>query len=114
MKGLTKINNEWVKIPERGNLVIDSDFLWLKERSERFKEEEEIVKVTEEVEAGIEGCKSYNDIVKAFRGDEPRPEVYKLPREWQDKVALGENLKELRSLLGWTLYQEWIKETITE
>ena len=57
--------------------------------------------------------KERQDVVYRHRGDEPRPEVYKLSEKWQDKVTLSEDLRELRGLLGWPLYQEWLKETIT-
>ena len=92
MKELIKVNNKWVK---------PSD--WQK----AVKHHPIKTKVVEE-----ESCKTYDEIVDVFEGDEPRPEVYKLSRKWQDKVTLGQDLKELRALLGWPLYQEWLRETI--
>tara|TARA_R110002020_G_scaffold20620_1_gene70352 strand:+ start:159 stop:380 length:222 start_codon:yes stop_codon:yes gene_type:complete len=58
-------------------------------------------------------CKSYDEIVKAFEGDEPRPDIFELSGEWQGKIDKDEDLKELRYILGWPLYNEWLKETIT-
>ena len=101
MKELVKINNKWVK---------PSD--WEKAVSHHpvraFERLNTKVKVVEE-----KGCKTYDEINDAFKGDEPRPEVNKLSRKWQDRVALKEDLGELRALLGWPLYQEWLRETIT-
>ena len=57
--------------------------------------------------------KERQDVVYRHRGDEPRPEVYKLSEKWQDKITLSEDLGQLRALLGWPLYQEWLRETIT-
>jgi hypothetical protein len=76
MKELTKINNKWVSVEEKG-------------------------------------CKEYSDIEDDFEGVKPRPIEYKLSREWKSRVTLSEDLGQLRSVLGWTLYQEWIRETIT-
>ena len=90
MKELIKINNEWVK----------EEAVEAKKRVVEAKEKES-------------GCKDLGDIADDFRGDEPRPIEYKLSREWQDRVVLSEDLGSLRSILGWTLYQEWIRETIT-
>ena len=125
MKELVKIDNVWVKRKEAPKLLN-----WKREiqkakiaREMAVRAEatldillglEPKVKEEKELDTDIKRCKSYDEIEKAFSGDEPRPEEYKLPRKWQDKVALGENLKEMRSLLGWSLYQEWVKETITE
>ena len=50
---------------------------------------------------------------KVFSGRCSRCKEYKLSREWQSRVTLSEDLGQLRSVLGWTLYQEWIRETIT-
>ena len=76
MKELTKINNKWVSVEEKG-------------------------------------CKEYSDIEDDFEGVKPKPEEYKLSREWQNRVTLSEDLGQLRSVLGWTLYQEWLRETVT-
>ena len=93
MKELIKVNNKWVK---------PSD--WKK----AVKHHPIKTKVVEE-----KGCKTYNEIVDVFEGDEQRPEVNKLSRKWQNKITLSEDLRELRALLGWPLYQEWLRETIT-
>jgi len=93
---LIKVDNEWVRVED-----------WLRQRAERLERKEK------EKEVNVERCKSYNEIVDTFKGDEQRPEVNKLSRKWQDKVTLSEDLRELRALLGWPLYQEWLKETIT-
>ena len=76
MKELTKINNKWVNVEEKG-------------------------------------CKDYSDIEDDFSGRRPKPEVNKLSSKWQDRVTLSEDLGQLRALLGWPLYQEWLRETIT-
>ena len=57
--------------------------------------------------------KERQDVVYNVKGNKQRPEEYKLSREWQSRVTLSEDLGQLRSVLGWTLYQEWVKETIT-
>ena len=57
--------------------------------------------------------KERQDVVYSVKGNKQRPEEYKLSREWQSRVTLSEDLGQLRSVLGWTLYQEWVKETIT-
>ena len=93
MEELIKVNNKWVK---------PSDW---KKAVKHHPIKTKVVKV--------KSCKTYNEIVDVFKGDEPRPEVYKLSRKWQEKVTLGQDLKELRVLLGWPLYQEWLRETIT-
>ena len=93
MKELIKINNVWVE-PSSWKKAVKHHPIKTKEVKEK-------------------GCKTYDEIVDAFEGDEPRPEVYELSRKWQDKVTLGQDLKELRTLLGWPLYQEWLRETIT-
>ena len=95
MKELIKINNEWVE-PSNWKTAVN------------YHPSIKKTKVVEE-----KGCKTYDEIENAFKGDEPRPEVYELSRKWQDKVMLGQDLKELRALLGWPLYQEWLRETIT-
>ena len=101
MKELIKINNKWVE-PSNWKKAVKHHPVRAFERLNTK------VKVVEE-----KGCKTYDEIVDVFEGDEPRPEVYKLSRKWQDKVTLGQDLKELRALLGWPLYQEWLRETIT-
>ena len=93
MKELIKINNKWVE-PSSWKGAVKHHPIKAKVVKEKC-------------------CKTYNEIVDAFEGDEPRPEVYELSRKWQDKVTLSQDLKELRALLGWPLYQEWLKETIT-
>ena len=108
MEKLIKVNNEWVKeVKEVKAFDLHS---WLREKAEAHKQAE-----VKEVEIKVKenGCKTYDEIVDSFKNDEPRPEVYKLSRKWQDKVTLGQDLKELRALLGWPLYQEWLRETIT-
>ena len=95
MKELIKINNKWVE-PSNWKTAVN------------YHPPIKKTKVVEE-----KGCKTYDEIVDVFEGDEPRPEVYELSRKWQDKVTLGQDLKELRVLLGWPLYQEWLRETIT-
>ena len=126
MKELIKINNKWVSVDD-----------WLKERTEYHEEmdshddamalkaqgaidicsqlmpkEKKVRKVRVEKQE-VKGCKTYDEIVDVFEGDEQRPEVNKLSRKWQDRVTLSEDLGQLRALLGWPLYQEWLRETIT-
>tara|TARA_R100001530_G_scaffold57672_1_gene41882 strand:- start:760 stop:1083 length:324 start_codon:yes stop_codon:yes gene_type:complete len=106
MEELTRLGDKWVTLED-----------WFKEKRLQFKIEEEAEAREREIEAkekedGLR-CKDYNDIVDGFKGDEPRPIEYKLSREWQSRVTLSEDLGQLRSVLGWTLYQEWVKETIT-
>ena len=102
MKELIKINNKWVKPSNWKAAVISYP------SAEKGKKVEVKGKEVE-----VKRCKSYNEIVDTFEGDEPRPEVYRLSKKWQNKVTMSEDLKELRFILGWPLYQEWIKETIT-
>jgi len=109
MKELIKINNKWVKPSDWEQAVSHHPFKAIVEQAiNDFERLNTKVKVVEE-----NGCKTYDEIVDVFKNDEPRPEVYKLSRKWQDKVTLGQDLKELRALLGWPLYQEWLRETIT-
>ena len=114
MVKLIKVDNEWVRVED-----------WLRQRAERLERKEK-EKEVEPLKA-MKGVRQepfdnyreakpevkYNDIPDVdFRGDAPI-EVNKLSRKWQDKVTLSEDLRELRALLGWPLYQEWLKETIT-
>tara|TARA_Y100000310_G_C20583618_1_gene764261 strand:- start:484 stop:807 length:324 start_codon:yes stop_codon:yes gene_type:complete len=105
MEELIRLDNKWVTLGD-----------WLKETAEHYRKEEEREAKVKEVKVNVvevDGCKDLGDIVDGFRGDEPRPIEYKLSREWQDRVTLSEDLGSLRSVLGWTLYREWIKETVT-
>jgi len=74
----------------------------------------ELIKINNEwVKEEEKVCKDYNEIESEFKGVKPIKVEYKLSREWQDRVTLSEDLGSLRSILGWTLYREWVKETIT-
>ena len=106
MEELVRLDNEFVTLED-----------WFKRKRLQFRieEEAEVKKreiVAKEKEDGLR-CKDYNDIVDGFKGDEPRPIEYKLSKEWQSKITLSEDLGQLRSVLGWTLYQEWLRETVT-
>ena len=106
MEELIRLDDEFVTLED-----------WFKRKRLQFKIEEEAKVKKREIEAkekedGLR-CKDYKDIVDGFKGDEPRPIEYKLSREWQSRITLSEDLGQLRSVLGWTLYQEWVRETIT-
>ena len=60
----------------------------------------------------VESCKTYDEIVHEFDGDE-EIQVNELSPKYKEYILQKESMGSLRYVLGWKLYQEWIKETIT-
>ena len=106
MEKLVKINNKWVKESELFTAEAVASFY---KSLIKVKEEQkqDIIKVKE-----VEHCKTYDEIVHEFDGDE-EIQVNELSPKYKEYILQKESMGSLRYVLGWKLYQEWIKETIT-
>jgi hypothetical protein len=116
MEELIRINNKWVKLSDWKTAVTTYTPI-KKTKAEHYMamavKASQSLEVLHQSSPQVKKEVKYNDFPDVdFRGDEVI-EVNKLSEKWQGKVTLSEDLKELRGLLGWPLYQEWLKETVT-
>ncbi len=111
---LIRIDNRWVKESDllTGDKVTGfyKSLLHLRESHPSWStiEGKEIKTCIEEVKP----CKTHDDIVKGFEGDE-EIETNELSTRHREYILQKERMGSLRYVLGWNLYQEWVKETIT-
>ena len=108
---LVRINNKWVKesdLPTGDKAPDHLTFLNLKAKGATYADSYKSLLHIEEVKP----CKTHDDIVKGFEGDE-EIEANELSTRHREYILQKERMGSLRYVLGWNLYQEWVKETIT-